>query len=143
MSSLGLTLNGETIFAPTESGGAPRGAAMGEVQTWAMEIESTINAVVSGVAPIQGGWDASGGSFPGAGDLSKGDAWRATAAGTVDDVVFRAGDLIVALVDDASTSTYAANWIRVPAPSDITVALTQAEYDALTPATGTLYVITD
>lgn len=61
---------------------------------------------------FQGGWDASGGSFPGSGSASEADYWEVETAGTVDSVSFAVGDQIIALTDSASTSTYAANWFQ-------------------------------
>ncbi|MBW8639007.1 glycoside hydrolase [Hoeflea sp. WL0058] len=63
---------------------------------------------------LQDGWDASGGSFPGAGSAQENQYWIVTAAGTVDSIGFALGDWLIATTDDASTSTYAANWLRIP-----------------------------
>lgn len=41
-----LTLSAETVFAPTTSGGAPRGAAMGEAYTWSTEVERLLLAAI-------------------------------------------------------------------------------------------------
>lgn len=56
-------------------------------------------------------WDASSGSFPS--DAINGSTYRVTVSGTVDSESFDAGDLLVAIVDEPSTSTYDGNWIRV------------------------------
>lgn len=76
-------------------------------------------------------WDASGGSFPS--DAINGSTYRVTVAGTVDSESFDTGDLLVAIVDDASTSTYASNWIRVEGvvsgiDSDSAVTFNATEY---------------
>lgn len=44
------TLPAATIFAPTTGGGAPRGADMGETQTWGTEVEAGIDAVEDSAA---------------------------------------------------------------------------------------------
>ncbi|WHZ33402.1 fibronectin type III domain-containing protein [Sagittula sp. MA-2] len=66
----------------------------------------------SGAETPQGAWAPSGGSFPGGGTAQTGDYWEATDTGTIDSVSFAAGDQIIALVDNASTSTYAGNWFK-------------------------------
>ena len=66
---------------------------------------------------FRGGWDASSGSFPSG--SSAGDTYLVTDAGTVNGVTFAVNDSLVALVDAASTSVFAANWIR----TDLSVAL--------------------
>jgi hypothetical protein len=58
------------------------------------------------------GWDASSGSFPGGGTAKAGYYWNVSTAGTVDGVYFDLGDSLLAVVDNASTSTYAANWSK-------------------------------
>lgn len=62
---------------------------------------------------LQGEWDASSGSFPGGGDAQPGHSWLVSVGGTVDSVEFSAGDRIVALAEDASATTYAANWLKL------------------------------
>jgi hypothetical protein len=74
---------------------------------------SALDAAVAGLdqaVVLQGEWDASSGSFPGTGTAQAGHSWIVSVTGTVDSVDFTAGDRIIAIVDDASTSTYAANW---------------------------------
>lgn len=58
------------------------------------------------------GWDASSGSFPGGGTAQLGYYWNVSVAGTVNGVEFDVGDSIVALVDNASTTTYSNNWFK-------------------------------
>ena len=59
---------------------------------------------------FQGGWDASGGAFPTS--TTAGEYWDAETAGTIDSVSFAIGDQVIALIDGASTTTYAANWYK-------------------------------
>lgn len=83
-------------------------------------LESNVNAVLSAlygeIATIatglnpRGGWDASSGAFPSG--SKKGDYWIVSDAGTMDGQGFIVGDWVVALVNNASTSTYAENWFR-------------------------------
>lgn len=57
-----------------------------------------------------GVWDASVGTFPGGGTAQAGESWIVSVGGTVGGVVFAADDRLIAIVDNASTGTYAANW---------------------------------
>lgn len=61
----------------------------------------------------QGAWDASAGSFPGGGAAQNGWSYVVTVAGTVGGVAFAQNDRILALADNASTSVYAANWLKL------------------------------
>ena len=42
-----FSLSAQTIFAPTNAAGQPRGANMGETQTWGVELERLVDAVVA------------------------------------------------------------------------------------------------
>jgi hypothetical protein len=68
-----------------------------------------ISSATTGLNP-RGGWDASSGSFPTG--STAGDYWVVSGAGTVDGAAFLVGDWVVALVADASGSTYDENWFR-------------------------------
>lgn len=61
----------------------------------------------------QGDWDPTTGNFPGGGSAQVGDIYIATADGTVDSIDFAEGDIILARTNNASTSTFAANWVRL------------------------------
>ena len=82
-------------------------------------LESAVAALGSGVN-FKGGWDASAGSFPGGGTAAVGDLYVTTTAGTVDSVSFALGDGVIAIVLNASTTTYAANWVKTESNSDVT-----------------------
>lgn len=69
-----------------------------------------LNGLMTSVYSFQGGWNPTLGSFPGGGAAIAGQVWRATASGTVNGQAFDANDDILALVNNASTSTYAGNW---------------------------------
>lgn len=72
-------------------------------------IESRVNALDAAVI-LKGTWDASAGTFPGGGTAQAGESWIVSVGGTVNGVEFTANDRIIAITDNASTSTYAANW---------------------------------
>lgn len=75
-------------------------------------IESRVGALAAAVV-LKGTWDASTGFFPGSGAATAGESWIVSVGGTVDSQAFVANDRIVAITDNASTSTYAANWHKL------------------------------
>lgn len=75
-------------------------------------IEARVNELDAAVV-LKGGWDASSGSFPGAGAAQSGWSYIVTVAGTVDGVAFSINDRLLAYADNASTTTYAANWLKL------------------------------
>lgn len=75
-------------------------------------IETRVNELDAAVV-LQGSWDASAGTFPGGGTAQAGHSYIVSVEGTVDSVEFKVGDRIVAIVDNASTATYAANWLKL------------------------------
>lgn len=77
-------------------------------------------SLVSGALVFKGAWDASVGTFPGAGVAQTGWFYKVSVAGTVNGEAFAIGDDIYAVANNASTSTYAANWLRIQ--GDITSA---------------------
>lgn len=72
-------------------------------------IESRVNALDAAVV-LKGVWDASAGTFPGGGTAQAGDSYIVSVAGTVDGVDFAINDRIIAIADNASTTTFATNW---------------------------------
>lgn len=78
-----------------------------------IDLDDLSASTASGVVVLVGTWDASAGSFPGGGTARAGDSYIVSVTGTVDGVDFTENDRVVALVDDASTSTYAANWHKL------------------------------
>jgi len=76
------------------------------------QLESDVAALDAAVV-LQGTWDASAGTFPGSGAAQAGASWIVSVGGTVDSEVFVANDRIVAITDNASTATYAANWHKL------------------------------
>jgi hypothetical protein len=117
-------------------------------------IKSYIDSTVGGLGNLEGGWNASAGTFPvGSAPVAgtkAGDYWYVTTAGIVDSVAFNIGDVLIAVTNSASTTTYAGNWISLEINRDqatesilglVTLA-TQTEVntgtnttDAITPAT--------
>lgn len=74
-------------------------------------IESRVNALDAAVI-LKGAWDASAGTFPGAGVAQAGESWIVSVAGTVNGTAFAVNDRIIAITDNASTTTFAANWFK-------------------------------
>lgn len=117
-------------------------------------VKAYIDGLAGGLGNLEGGWDATAGTFPvgstPTAGTKKGDYWYVTVAGTVDGIAFNVGDVLVAKVDNASTSTYAANWLSLEVNRDqatesvlgLVALATQTEVntgtnstDAVTPAT--------
>jgi hypothetical protein len=84
-------------------------------------IKTYIDSAIGGLGNLEGGWSAAGGTFPvGSSPVAgtkKGDYWYVTVAGTVDGESFNIGDVIIAAVDNAST-TSKADWIRLEVNRD-------------------------
>jgi len=84
-------------------------------------IKSYIDTNVGNLGNLEGAWDASGGSFPvGTSPVAgtkAGDYWYVSVAGTVGGVAFNVGDVIVAKVNGASTSS-ASDWIQLEVNRD-------------------------
>ena len=84
-------------------------------------IKTYIDANVGSLGNLEGAWDASSGSFPvGSSPVAgtkAGDYWYVSVAGTTGGVAFNVGDVIVAKVNAASTSS-AADWIQLEVNRD-------------------------
>jgi hypothetical protein len=76
------------------------------------QLDAVVSAV-SGALLFRGAWDASAGTFPGAGAADIGWFYRVSVGGTVNGVPFTAGDSIYAYAASASTTTFAGNWMKV------------------------------
>lgn len=70
-------------------------------------------SLVSGALVFKGSFDASSGSFPGGGVAQTGWFYKVSVAGTVNGQAFDVGDDLYAIVNNASTATYAANWLLI------------------------------
>ncbi len=75
------------------------------------DIETRVNNLDAAVV-LKGTWDASAGTFPGGGTAQAGASYIVSVAGTVNGVAFAVGDRAIAITDNASTSTFAANWFK-------------------------------
>jgi hypothetical protein len=84
-------------------------------------VKAYIDATVGGLGNLEGGWNASSGTFPvgttPVAGTKKGDYWYVTTAGTTGGVAFNVGDVIIAKVDNAST-TLASDWIQLEVNRD-------------------------
>jgi hypothetical protein len=74
-------------------------------------IETRVNALDAAIV-LKGTWDASAGTFPGGGTAQAGDSWIVSVGGTVNSQVFAVNDRIIAILDNASTTTFASNWFK-------------------------------
>jgi hypothetical protein len=87
-------------------------------------VKAYVDGKIGGLGNLEGAWDAAGGSIPGgafpvgSGGTKKGDYWYVSSAATVDSVTFNIGDVIIAIVDNASTSTFVNNWIALEVNRD-------------------------
>jgi hypothetical protein len=94
----------------------------------ALAVKSYVDSKIGALGNLEGGWAANNtngaggtpifptGATPVVGTKA-GDYWYVTAAGTVDSVSFNIGDVIIAKVDAAST-TSAADWIQLEVNRD-------------------------
>ena len=86
-----------------------------------LSIKNYIDNAVGGLGNLEGGWSAASGAFPVGSSptagTKAGDYWYVTTAGTVGGVAFNVGDVIVAKVNGASTSS-AADWIQLEVNRD-------------------------
>ena len=82
----------------------------------ASAVKTYIDATVGGLGNLEGAWDSSSGSFPvGSSPVAgtkTGDYWYVSVAGTAGGVAFNVGDVVIAKIDNASTSL-AADWIQL------------------------------
>lgn len=62
---------------------------------------------------LRGAWAANAGTFPGGGTAQAGSSYIVSIAGTVGGIDFAVNDRVVAILDNASTTTYAANWLKL------------------------------
>lgn len=104
-------------------------------------IKTYIDTNIGGLGNLEGGWSAASGSFPvGSSPVAgtkAGDYWYVTTAGTTGGVAFNVGDVIIAKINNASTSS-AADWIQLEVNRDqatesvlgLVEIATQAETDA-------------
>jgi hypothetical protein len=112
----GATANPSEVIIVTDLG-----SASSTTLATSAAIKSYIDTNVGNLGNLEGGWDASSGSFPvGSAPVAgtkAGDYWYVTVAGTVDSEPFNVGDVVVAKVNAASTSLKS-DWIRLEVNRD-------------------------
>jgi len=85
-------------------------------------VKTYVDAQVGALGNLEGGWDASVGTFPVGSTpvvgTKKGDYWYVSVAGTVGGVAFNIGDVLIASVNAASTTVFASNWISLEVNRD-------------------------
>lgn len=119
---LGNTTGGTANVAEVDiiTSTALAGAANTNIAT-ALAVKSYIDSTVGNLGNLEGGWDASSGTFPvgstPVAGTKKGDYWYVTVAGTTGGVSFNVGDVIIAKIDGAST-TLATDWIQLEVNRD-------------------------
>lgn len=107
----------QDLEAAVESTTASAAAAVAAAET-AAELLAAVEdlvAALGGPMTFKGAWDASSGTFPATAGRKAGWTYLVTVAGTVGGQAFELNDRLVALVDDASATVYAANWMRFDA----------------------------
>lgn len=133
----GVTANAAEIDIITST--TLTGAANTNIAT-TLAVKTYVDSLVSGIGNLEGGWDASAGTFPvGTPTTKKGDYWYVTVAGTTGGVAFAVGDVIIAKIDNAST-TLASDWIQLEVNRDIATETTPGIAEIATQAetnTGT------
>jgi hypothetical protein len=80
-------------------------SAKAEIETLQTDVSSLNSAM-----RYMGGWDASAGTFPSG--AQKGYVYSVSVAGTVDGVAFDTTDRINCILNNASTTVYAGNWLK-------------------------------
>lgn len=77
------------------------------------DLQDQINGLDQAVILQNTPFDASSGVFPGGGTAQAGYKYLVSVSGTVDGVKFVNGDSVTAIIDNASTTTYAGNWQKI------------------------------
>lgn len=97
------------------------GSATSTTLATSLSIKNYIDNAVGGLGNLEGGWSAASGAFPVGSSptagTKAGDYWYVTTAGTVGGVAFNVGDVIIAKINGASTSS-AADWIQLEVNRD-------------------------
>ncbi len=75
------------------------------------QMESRLNDLDAAVV-LKGTFAPSGGVFPGGGVAQAGWSYIADDNGTINGVEIKLGDRLIAILDNASTATFAANWFK-------------------------------
>lgn len=81
-------------------------------------VKTYVDTSIAALGNLEGSWDASTGSFPVAsGGTMKGDYWYVSVAGSAGGEAFNVGDMVIAKINGASTSS-AADWIKLEVNRD-------------------------
>lgn len=84
-------------------------------------VKTYIDSNIGGLGNLEGGWNAGSGLFPVGSNptagTKAGDYWYVTSAGNVNGVPFNVGDVIIAKINNASTSTVS-DWIQLEVNRD-------------------------
>ncbi len=110
-----VTLDNDSVIAKVLTGFSSSTGTVSSSDSILSALEKltgNVNAIESAVV-LKGTWDASAGTFPGSGSAQAGWSYIVSVAGTVDGVAFSVNDRIVAITDNASTTTYASNWFKL------------------------------
>jgi len=86
--------------------------APSDAQDYVRNNNTWVTATYATFGEYSGVFDASLGSFPST--TNQGDWFNVTVAGTVGGQAFAIGDILIATIDNPSTTTFAANWTLVP-----------------------------
>jgi hypothetical protein len=86
--------------------------ALQELQSDIDTLNSSLGGLTDAVV-LKGTWDASAGTFPGAGAAQAGWTYIVSVAGTVDGIPFNINDRLLAILDNASATTFANNWFKL------------------------------
>lgn len=85
-------------------------------------VKNYVDSVAGGLGNLEGGWDASSGTFPvGSNPVSgtkKGDYWYVTVAGTTGGQSFNVGDLLIAKMDNPSIANFSLGWLSLEVNRD-------------------------
>jgi hypothetical protein len=115
LTALAAAGNSGVLAATTASFLTAQATKLGHISvTQAVDLDAieTRVAALDAAVWLAGTWDASAGTFPGGGTAQAGALYIVSVAGTVNGVSFAVGDRIVAIADNASTTTYASNWFK-------------------------------
>jgi len=104
-----LTVGSTTGTAFDGALGAGAASNITTLQGNVTNLTTDVNALNSAMRYI-GGWDASTGAFPAS--TEAGYVYSVTVDGTVDGIDFVATDRLLSILDNASTTTYAGNWLK-------------------------------
>ena len=112
------------------------------------DIETRVNALDSAVV-LKWTWDASAWTFPWWWTAQAGYSYIVSVAWTVDSVAFNVWDRIIAIADNASTTTFASNWFKADYTDQVSsvswktwvVTLVTADISDLTATAGELNVL--